>query len=158
VPASEKVWPLAAVRGMAGAVLERRRRSLGQGCAARYVPVRPPRSGWMAVRPVVGLRWPEYAESISTGEPKTAPKMPPAYYLGSRSKTRSHQRSEKAASVILVPKKEPAVPSNSLASGLPSGAPDTKSCVKNCHLPPLSPLSSFSHLGGPPVWGKLPNN
>jgi hypothetical protein len=59
----------------------------------------------------------------------------------------------------LIPKKVPAVPSNSLADGLPSGAPDTKSYIKNATYPHLAPsLSSFSHLGGPSVWGKLSNN
>jgi hypothetical protein len=42
VPAPEKMRPLAGVRGMAGAAPDRRRRSLGQGGAARYAGARWP--------------------------------------------------------------------------------------------------------------------
>jgi hypothetical protein len=45
------------------------------------------------------------AKSISTGEPKTAAKTPPAFYLGLGSKTWSHRRSQKAVGVTLLPKK-----------------------------------------------------
>jgi hypothetical protein len=54
VPAPEKMRPLAGVRGMARAAPDRRRRSLGQGGAARYVGARWPPAGWMAVWPAVG--------------------------------------------------------------------------------------------------------
>jgi hypothetical protein len=75
------------------------------------------------------------------------------------SKTWSHPRSQKAIDVILVPKKAPVIPSNSHAGGVLSGAPDTKPCVKNATYPHSAlSLSYFSHLGGPPVEGKIPNN
>jgi hypothetical protein len=70
-------------------------------------------------------------KSISTGPPKTHP----AYYLGSGSKTRLHPRSQKSDGVVLVPKKASEVPSNSHAGGVLSGAPDTKSYVKNATYP-----------------------
>jgi hypothetical protein len=44
---------LAGVRGMAGAVPDRRRESSGQGEAARCAAARRPRAGWLAVRSAV---------------------------------------------------------------------------------------------------------
>jgi hypothetical protein len=70
-----------------------------------------------------------------------ASKMPPAYYLGSGSKTRSHLRSQKAVGVVLIPKKVPVVPSNPHVDRVLSGAPDTKSCVKNATYPTQPSLS-----------------
>jgi hypothetical protein len=44
---------LAEVRGMVGAVPDRRRESSGQGGAARCAAARRPRAGWLAARPAV---------------------------------------------------------------------------------------------------------
>jgi hypothetical protein len=53
VSALKKVRPLAEVRGMARAVKNWRRRSLGQGGMVRCAVARRPWAGWMAVRPAV---------------------------------------------------------------------------------------------------------
>jgi hypothetical protein len=50
MPVPEKMQPFTWVRGMAGAVLDRQRRSLKQRGAARFEAARRPRAGWMAVR------------------------------------------------------------------------------------------------------------
>jgi hypothetical protein len=54
VPAPKKMRPLVGVRGIARAARDWRRRSLGQGRAARCPEARRPRAGWIAVRPVMG--------------------------------------------------------------------------------------------------------
>jgi hypothetical protein len=55
-------------------------------------------------------------------------------------------RSQKAAGVVLVPKKAPAVPSNSHAGRVLLGASDTKSCVKNATYPHSAPSLSPTFL------------